>query len=271
MSRTIASRLRVFREVTYLDARMRRDTASAVTDVGAGPPILLVHGQPGSRADWSPLIRLLAGDHRVIAVDRPGYGANPEDAVGLVENALRLGVLLEQRSALGATVVGHSLGAGIALAMAERSLGVGALVLVGAAGVQGTVGKLDHVLALPLAGSLAITSVHAAAHLLGRLAVNPGIVAIDGWGRRAGPSFVHEQRALLREHGVLESALGRIRVPTTVVVGGRDRVVSARAQRALAGRIPGARLVELPDAGHLIPHRRPHELAAIVRTATTQR
>jgi pimeloyl-ACP methyl ester carboxylesterase len=70
---------------------------------------------------------------------------------------------------------------------------------------------------------------------------------------------------------VLESALGRIRVPTTVVVGGRDRVVSARAQRALAGRIPGARLVELADAGHLIPHWRAHELAAIVREATTQR
>jgi pimeloyl-ACP methyl ester carboxylesterase len=249
---------------------MRRDTASAVTDVGAGPPILLVHGQPGSRADWSTLIPVLATDHRVIAVDRPGYGASSEDAVGLVENALRLGVLLEQRSALGATVVGHSLGAGIALAMAERSLGVGALVLVGTAGVQGTVGKLDHVLALPLAGSVAITGVHAAAHLLRRLAVSPGLVAIDGWGPRAGPSFAREQRALLREHAVLESALGRIRVPTTVVVGGRDRVVSAEAQRALAGRIPAARLVELADAGHLIPHRRAPELAAIVREVTAR-
>ena len=48
---------------------------------------------------------------------------------------------------------------------------------------------------------------------------------------------------------MLESALFRIRVPTTVVVGGRDRIVSPRAQRALAGRIPGARLVELPMPG----------------------
>ena len=258
----------MFRQVTYLAATMRRDTASAVTDVGAGPPILLVHGQPGSRADWSLLIPLLATDHRVIAIDRPGYGASTEPAVGLVENAFRLGELLEQRSALGATVVGHSLGAGIALAMAERSLGVGALVLVGTAGVQGTVGTLDHLLALPLAGSLGISGVHAANRLLRRVRLSPVIEAVDGWGARAGAAFAREQRALLREQAVLESALGRIRVPTTVVVGGRDRIVSPTAQRALAGRIPGARLVELADAGHLIPHRRAPELAAIVREAT---
>ena len=59
----------------------------AVTDVGSGHPILLVHGQPGSRADWSRLIPLLAGDHRVLAVDRPGYGESGGEAVGLLENA----------------------------------------------------------------------------------------------------------------------------------------------------------------------------------------
>jgi pimeloyl-ACP methyl ester carboxylesterase len=247
---------------------MSRDTSHVVTDLGAGAPVLLVHGQPGSRADWSRLIPLLAVDHRVIAVDRPGYGASSEAAIGLVDNAFRLGQLLEERGALGATVVGHSLGAGIALAMAERSLGVGGLVLVGAAGVQGTVGALDHVLALPLAGSLGVSAVRTATRGLRHYLENPVIAAIDGWGRNAGPSFAREQRALLREHAVLESALGRIRVPTTVVVGGRDRVVSPQAQRALADRIPGAVLVELPDAGHLIPHRRPAQLAAIVRVAS---
>jgi pimeloyl-ACP methyl ester carboxylesterase len=248
---------------------MGRDATHVVTDLGTGPPILLVHGQPGSRADWSLLIPLLAAHHRVIAVDRPGYGASAESAIGLVDNALRLGELLDERSALGATVVGHSLGAGIALAMAERSLGVGALVLVGAAGVQGTVGKLDHVLALPLAGSLGVSGVRTATRALRRYRENHVIAAIDGWGRNAGPSFAREQRALLREQAVLESALGRVRVPTTVVVGGRDRVVSPRAQRSLAERIPHARLIELPDAGHLIPHRRASQLAAIVRAAAS--
>jgi pimeloyl-ACP methyl ester carboxylesterase len=139
---------------------------------------------------------------------------------------------------------------------------------VGTAGVQGTVGKLDHVLALPFAGAIGVTAVRAGTRILRRRVENPVLEVIDGWGRSAGPSFIREQRALIREQAVLESALGRIRVPTTVVVGGRDRVVSPQAQRALAERIPGARLVELPDAGHLIPYRRAAQLAEIVRAVS---
>jgi pimeloyl-ACP methyl ester carboxylesterase len=242
----------------------------AVTDVGAGPPVLLVHGQPGSRSDWSGVIPLLAATHRVLAVDRPGYGESRGAATGLMENATLLGRLLDERGARGATVVGHSLGAGIALAMAERGLGVGALVLVGAAGVNGTLGVLDHLLALPLVGSLGVTGVHAAAHGLRRRVDSPVVIAIDDWGWRAGPSFAREQRALLRERKLLEAGLDEIAVPTTVVVGSHDHVVRPAAQRALARRIPDGRLIELPGAGHLIPHRQPVALAAIVE-ATADR
>jgi pimeloyl-ACP methyl ester carboxylesterase len=243
-------------------------TGLAVTDVGAGPPVLLVHGQPGSRADWLSLVPLLSDGYRVLSVDRPGYGQSGGEAVGLLDNAELLGRLLGERDAVGATVVGHSLGAGIALAMAERSLGVGALVLIGAAGVEGTVGALDRVLAMPLASTIGITGVRRVVRALGCHASGPVGQAIDGWGPTSGRSFTREQRALLRERTVLEDGLEDITVPTTVVVGGRDRVVSPKAQRALARRIAGARLVELPDAGHLIPHRRPERLAEIVRSAT---
>lgn len=240
----------------------------AVTDIGAGPPVLLVHGQPGSRADWRGLVPLLADSHRVLSVDRPGYGATGGQAIGLLENAELLGQLLVERAAPGATVVGHSLGAGIALAMAERSLGAGALVLIGAAGVDGTVGALDRVLALPFASTIGISGVRRVVRALGGHAAGPLGLAIDGWGPTSGRAFTREQRALLRERTVLEDGLGAISVPTTVVVGGRDRVVSPAAQRALAGRIQGARLIELPRAGHLIPHHEPERLAEIVRTVS---
>jgi magnesium chelatase accessory protein len=249
---------------------MTRDSTGAVTDVGSGPPVLLVHGQPGSRADWRALIPLLADDHRVIAIDRPGYGTNREPSLGLEQNAFQLGLLLAEREAVGATVVGHSLGAGIALAMAERSLGAGALVLVGAAGVEGTVGALDHVLALPLVGAFGVSAVRRITRTFWRDRERPVVAAIEAWGSQSGRSFAREQRALLREHMVLESALGQIAVPATVVVGGRDRVVAPAAQRAIAGRIPGAVVVELADAGHLIPLTRAPELAAIVRAASAR-
>jgi pimeloyl-ACP methyl ester carboxylesterase len=248
---------------------MRTSTGLAVTDVGAGSPVLLVHGQPGSRVDWLPLLPLLTGDHRVLSVDRPGYGESGGAAVGLIENAELLLALLQERSAPGATVVGHSLGAGIALAMAQRSLGLGALVLVGAAGVDGTVGALDRVLALPLVGRLGVTTVRRAVRVLGTRAAGPLGTAIEAWGPNSGRSFTREQRALLRERTLLEAALESVAVPTTVVVGSRDRVVSPKAQRALAGRIAGARLIELAGQGHLIPHHDPARLAEIIRAASS--
>ena len=152
--------------------------------------------------------------------------------------------------------------------MAERSLGAGALVLIGAAGVDGTVGALDRVLALPFASTIGISGVRRVVRALGGHAAGPLGLAIDGWGPTSGRAFTREQRALLRERTVLEDGLGAISVPTTVVVGGRDRVVSPAAQRALAGRIQGARLIELPRAGHLIPHHEPERLAEIVRTVS---
>jgi pimeloyl-ACP methyl ester carboxylesterase len=139
---------------------------------------------------------------------------------------------------------------------------------VGAAGVQGTVGVLDRVLALRIASTIGITGARRVVRALGCHASGPLGLAVDGWGATSGRSFTHEQRALLREQTVLEAALDKITVPTTVVVGSRDRVVSPKAQRALAGRIAGARLIELHGKGHLIPHHEPERLAEIVRAAS---
>ena len=56
------------------------------------------------------------------------------------------------------------------------------------------------------------------------------------------------------------SRLGRMKVPTTVIQGGDDRVVRPVNGRRLAGLIPGARYVELPGVGHLVPWEAPGEL-----------
>ena len=128
--------------------------------------------------------------------------------------------------------------------MAERSLGVGALVLIGAAGVDGTVGMLDHLLALPLFATVGVTGVGGSPAPSGATQRAPWASRSTAGGPTSGRSFTFEQRALLRERTLLEAALESITVPTTVVVGSRDLVVRPKAQRALAGRISGARLVE---------------------------
>jgi pimeloyl-ACP methyl ester carboxylesterase len=78
-------------------------------------------------------------------------------------------------------------------------------------------------------------------------------------------SFVTEQRALLAETPYLEAGLPSIRVPTAVVAGERDRVVPARAASDLAATIPGAELIWIPAAGHLLPQEEPGVLVDIIR------
>ena len=65
------------------------------------------------------------------------------------------------------------------------------------------------------------------------------------------------------------AGLASVAVPTTVVVGSRDVLTPPRLGRALAAAIPGARLVELPGAGHMLPYEEPDRLAEIICSAPT--
>ncbi|MGH8998163.1 MAG: alpha/beta fold hydrolase, partial [Acidimicrobiia bacterium] len=65
----------------------------------------------------------------------------------------------------------------------------------------------------------------------------------------------------------LTDRLGSVAVPTTVVVGTRDRLTRPRLSRLIASGIPGARLVEAPGAGHLLPYEEPDLLADLISNA----
>ena len=90
---------------------------------GDGPVILLVHGMAGSGATWDPVFDLLARDHTVIAPDLPGHGESDKPvgsdySLGALASSLR--DLLLSTGHRGATVVGHSLGGGIAMQFAYQ-------------------------------------------------------------------------------------------------------------------------------------------------------
>ena len=88
----------------------------ATTDQGgSGPPVVLLHGQPGTGASWDPLSRLLEGDFRVLAPDRIGYGATPGEAQGLAANADLVAELIHDRHLGPATLVAHSWAGGVAV------------------------------------------------------------------------------------------------------------------------------------------------------------
>lgn len=258
----------------------------AATDTGQGQAVLLVHGQPGQRADWDALVARLQPTHRVIVPDRPGWGDTGGPAAGLRANGDSLAGLLEGRGLASATVVGHSLGGGVALAMAlAHPRAVRALVLVASVGTRASLGTLDRVLGLSLVGP---TLTRAGLATLARLSalfqeqatrLPPELVSViqargaghlamgtgPGWMGTAWASFSVEQRALLDETPALEAALATLDLPVAVVAGRRDRVVPPKAARALASAIPGAELIWVEGAGHLLHWDAADRLAEVVR------
>jgi len=257
----------------------------ATIDRGRGPTVLLLHGQPGTGASWDPVTELLADRFRVLAPDRIGYGATSGEARGLSANAELAAHLLDLLDAGPATVVAHSWSGGAAVLLADRRPDlVHGLVLVGAACTPDSLDVTDRALALPVVGdALAVAGLLALGEVLPkvrRLAPrlperyraqfrsalpDQGVLGGErGALGRHRRTFVAEQRALLDELSDVGDALGRLSVPTTVVMGEWDLVVRPSTAHTLARAVAGAELVELPGAGHFVARDTPVALADIV-------
>lgn len=259
---------------------MTAPVAARVT--GEGPDVLLLHGQPGSSGDWSGVARALSGRFRVIVPDRPGWGVTGGEALGIAGNAEAMVALLDSVGSECATVAGHSWGAAAALALAERAPSrVRALVLLCPVTPGDRLGRVDRLLADRGFGAAATragfwaagTALSTAAlrRLITRLlpGIDPELTPEIAHAWRRGTlwrSFHREQRALFDELPALADGLADLSVPTTVVVGAHDRITSPAAGRAFAASV-GARLVDLPRAGHLLPMQAPGQVADAIAGA----
>ena len=253
---------------------------------GEGPPVLLIHGITGRSSQWEPAIRHLAAGHAVIAPDLLGHGesAKPRGdySLGAYASAVRDTIV-----ALGydrATVVGHSLGGGIAMQFAyqfpercER------LVLVSSGGLGREVHLMLRAATLP--GSELVLPVLTHASLLaGGERLGRGLRML---GLRAGTdmaeiargfaslgdadarsAFIQTMRAVLDAGGQRVSALDRLylaeSVPTLLVWGESDRIIPIEHGRAAHEAMPGSRLEVLPGVGHFPQLERPFEFATLL-------
>ncbi len=244
---------------------------------GAGT-ILLLHGQPGSGRDWAPVLALLDRGTEALPLDRPAWDGHSA-AAGLEVNGRAALAALDASGVHRATVVGHSFGGGVAAWLAiHHPDRVQRLVLVAPAANANSLNEVDRLLALPLVGSLASAVVLGASGLALRAApvrrqlarrfrVNAaylGSLARTLLSPSAWRAFVVEQRAMVRDLPILERELHRISCETMILAGAADRTVPTAAVRMLSAQIPGARLVLLPGAGHLVPQLHPEPLVAAI-------
>ena len=256
-----------------------------VVERGRGDPVLFLHGQPGLGRDWDAVAEELP-DHRLLIVDRPGYGASGAGTLSIEDSATEFARLLVARGAAPATVVGHSYGGGIAILMAAHHPEVvSGLVLVASVGRADNVTVADRVLAAPVLGAwssaLGLFTLGRVLPYARRLAGDGGDKARRWWratlpdstydvvtsppGGQLWRTFVVEQRTLLAEIGTVEAALPAVHTPTAVLSGEWDVVVPPRVSDEVAAAIDGSELVRVPGNGHFIPRDAPDAVADAVR------
>ena len=245
----------------------------------AAHELVLLHGQPGSPADWQPVTARLPAQLHAIAADRPGYGSSRLPAGGFAAGARAVLDDLDARGITRAVLVGHSYGGGVALAAAALApRRVEAVILLASVG-PGCVNGWDKLLAAPGTGQLCalvawrLTPWIARARLArtarrrGRPLRPDEHANWQVWGhpgrghRPLWRTFLTEQRALLRELGELEHAIASVQAPVLLLADPRDALVPLDTARRLARALPDARLQLIDGAGHHLPRRAPDAVA----------
>ena len=242
---------------------------------GEGETLLLIHGIAGSCNTFEPVLEGLAERHQVIAPDLLGHGQSgkPRGDYSLGAHASGLRDLMEMLQIPSATIIGHSLGGGVAMQFAyqfpercER------LVLVSSGGLGPEVTPLLRAATLPgtdLALSIVtserakgvyrkalspfkrfnITATPTAGHVLEHVACLQ-----DPETRRA---FIHTVRSVLDLKGQRIDARNRLylanHVPVMIVWGDRDRFIPVKHGREAHSMLPHSRLEVFEGAGHF-PH-----------------
>jgi pimeloyl-ACP methyl ester carboxylesterase len=253
---------------------------------GSGPVLLLLHGITNSSQTWEHVAPLLSERYTLIAPDLLGHGesATPRGDYSLGAHATGVRDLLTALGHERATVIGHSLGGGIAMQFAyqfpERC---DRLVLVSSGGLGREVHLLLRAAALP--GADWVLPVITSSPLLrvgrglggllrlARLApegdlelLARGFTSLDNAGSRQ--AFLHTVRAVIDPSGQRVSAHDRLALaellPSLIVWGERDSIIPVAHGAAAAEAMPGSRLEVFPGAGHMPHDADPERFAAVL-------
>lgn len=247
------------RSVTYAEA-------------GEGPVLLLIHGIGGTFENWQEVVEPLSRRHKVIAPDLPGHGASGpgggDYSIGAFAAGLRdLLFALEHKRA---TVVGHSLGGGIAMQFAYQFPEmVERLVLVSSGGLGPEVSPILRAATLPGAdlfinatATIGQKIVPVLARGLSAIGLRPSAdlyEVIRGYGTLTDPvrrsAFLCTVRAVLGAGGQRVDASDRLylaeAMPVLIIWGANDPIIPAHHGEDAHDHIPGSRLEIFDGVGHI--------------------
>lgn len=256
-------------------------------DHGEGPAVLFIHGLLGSSRNWAHLVDAVDDDHRLLAPDLFGHGASakPLGDYSLGAHAATLRDLLDQLGIDRVTLVGHSLGGGIAMQFCylfpER---VERLVLVSSGGLGRAVSPLLRSATLPgaewvlplLASSWVRAGLETAGHGLAKVGWKPRVDLTEAWNgftslhdAQSRRAFLATTRSVIDPGGQSVTAHDHlpmaVEIPTLIVWGTEDRVIPTWHAITAAQAITGSRVELFEGAGHYPHLEDPDRFAAVLR------
>lgn len=249
----------------------------AVEQRGEGTPLLLWPSLLADRSMWRHQADELAGDYRLLLVDGPGHGesAVPRGSFSLEDCAAAGCEVLDAHGVAAAVWVGLSWGGMTALRAALLAPGrVRALALFDtSADAEPLAHRLRYQAMVTLYrrfGYLGLLARPLARALFGAttLKTNPEVVeTVFAHIRRAEPEGIAlAAEAVILNRRPIRDQLGRLRIPTLVVVGEEDQATPPPHAEAIAAAIPGARLERIAECGHLSALEAPRQVNRILRS-----
>jgi pimeloyl-ACP methyl ester carboxylesterase len=240
-------------------------------DQGGGPAVVLIHGFGGNTYSFRYLIPALAERHRVIGVDLLGFGYSGRSKVADLSNtaqAERVVALMDYLGIQKASLLGHSMGGGVAMRVAA--------------------GWPERVDRLVLAGSVSGDTFRRRFPVLPIKPVNQLLAAFVGWiafrrsfydVTKATKEIRQNYRAPFRIRGSYDAVMKVVRdtvkdqpiqfekitAPLLLLFARAERIVPGWMQRRLQDRFPSAQVVTIEKAGHLLLEEQPEECNAVIR------
>lgn len=248
---------------------------------GDGPPVFFIQGTGLHGNGWLPQIESLSADHTCVWFDNRGMGlSHPPGSAAITVEQMASDALtvLDAARLQQVHVVGHSLGGCIAIELAlsqperVRSLsllctsadGPGLVRLDGETvwrGLRMQIGTLSS----RRRAFLELVLTRAEQHSGDSDRIARELEPLFGHDLALTPAIVLKQVQAMRRWNALERAAALRGIPTLVVGAAQDRIARPELVRETAAAIPGAKLVELPDAAHGVTVRAPRVINDLLR------
>jgi 3-oxoadipate enol-lactonase len=233
------------------------------------PPLILIHGYPFDHTMWKDVIIALDHKTKVMTPDLPGFGDNParndEPSIDLLADDVA--ELFDFHHLTHAVIAGMSMGGYVALSLAERHRNrVAGLGLISTQAIADTpeirqvrrnlIGKVQHEGTKSALEALLPKMFSAANQNNSDLSR----FVIEGAEQAGTEGICWALEAMARRRDRTEF-LPTLKIPTAVIHGTEDKIVSPERARQMSQMIPDSKYVELPDVGHASPLEAPNAVA----------